>query len=215
MRRALALRLGPCPPSRQFEGEATFYRFADGSGRCSFDRSPKDLLIGAINRRQYAGAAACGACVRVIGPQGAVTVRIVDECPTCRSGDLDLSPVAFERLAPRGQGRVPIRWSTVPCTVIGPIRFRFKKGSNQWWAAVQVLNHRHPVTNLELLESGGRFAALPRMGYNYFVRSSGMGLGPYTFRVTDVHGSVVVSPDLQLRNGQELRGSAQFPGCTP
>jgi len=55
-------------------GDGTYYS-ADGTGNCSFDASPSDLLVAAMNAPDYANAAWCGACLEVTGPMGQVTVR--------------------------------------------------------------------------------------------------------------------------------------------
>src|SRR5688500_431718 len=89
----------PCAGAEPHEGEATYYDFADGSGNCGFPATPEDLMVAAMNHTDYAGSAACGACVRAVGPNGSVDVRIVDRCPECPAGDIDLSPEAFERIA--------------------------------------------------------------------------------------------------------------------
>src|SRR5262249_35556891 len=68
-----------CDAEPERTGEATYYDFADGSGNCSFDPSPNDLMIGAMNHVDYAGSAACGACVRLAGPNGGITIRVVDQ----------------------------------------------------------------------------------------------------------------------------------------
>src|SRR4051812_23385927 len=62
-------------------GQATYYNGADGSGNCSFDATPSDLMIAAMNHVDYAASAICGAYVEISGPKGLVTVRIVDQCP--------------------------------------------------------------------------------------------------------------------------------------
>ena len=41
-------------------------------------------------------------------------------------------------------------------------------------------------------QKNGAFVAVNRETYNYFVEPSGMGPGPYTFRITDVHGASLV-----------------------
>lgn len=192
-------------------GEATYYA-ADGTGNCSFDASPRDLMVAAMNREDYGASAACGACVRVAGPNGEITVRIVDQCPECARGALDLSAEAFDRIAARVQGRVAVRWRYVPCDVSGALRFRFKEGSSQYWTAVQVRNHRQAIAKLEV-EKAGAFVSVARESYNYFVAADGMGPGPYTFRVTDVHGESVVERGIALRVGQEVSGSQQLPVC--
>src|SRR5436190_1219322 len=79
-----------CSAPVEAAGEGTYYD-ADGTGNCSFDASPNDLMVAAMNDADYHTAAWCGACVAVTGPAGTVTVRVVDRCPGCASGDLDLS----------------------------------------------------------------------------------------------------------------------------
>ena len=171
-------------------GQATFYTTADGSGNCSFDKSPNDLMIGAMNATDYAASAACGGCAHVEGPNGDITIRIVDQCPECPQGNIDLSPTAFDGIAERAQGRVSITWTYVACAVTGPLSYRFKEGSSQYWTAVQVRNQHYRVAKFEN-QKDCAFIDVHRESYNYFVEPAGMGPGPYTFRVTDVYGGVV------------------------
>ena len=157
-------------------GEGTYYA-ATGAGNCSFDPSPNDLMVAAMNAVDYRTAAWCGACLEVTGPDGTVTVRVVDQCPECAEGDLDLSQEAFERIAPLAAGRVPITWRAVACEVTGPLAYHFKDGANPFWTAIQVRNHRYPIATLEALR-GDLYFELERLDYNYFVASSGLGVGP-------------------------------------
>jgi len=202
-----------CTAERSRAGEATYYTFAHGSGNCSFDPTPDDLMVGAMNATDYAGASACGACARLDGPNGTVTVRLVDQCPECPEGNIDLSPEAFDRIAERSAGRVPIDWHYVPCGLSVPLAYRFKEGSNQWWTAVQVRRHENRIAKLEY-EKDGTFVEVHREDYNYFVEPSGMGPGPYTFRVTDAYGNTVVDEGVEHREAEEVVGSAQFPDCS-
>jgi expansin (peptidoglycan-binding protein) len=139
-------------------------------------------------------------------------VRIVDLCPECPAGNLDLSPEAFELIAPLEQGRAPISWRYVACDVAGPLRYHFKDGSNQWWAGVQVRNHRHAIAKLEV-ELNGAFSPVPREDYNYFVGESGFGPGPYKFRVTDVYGGVVTDEGIELGDAVTREGASQLAPC--
>ncbi len=200
------------PAPAEHMGDGTYYD-ADGSGNCSFPASPGDLMVGAMNHTDYAGSAPCGACARVVGPAGEITIRIVDQCPECAPGDIDLSPQAFEQVAELSAGRVPITWTYVPCEVSGPIVYHFKEGSNQWWTAVQIRNHRHAIARFEYLGDDGSFHEVPRLDYNYFVEDSGMGPGPYTFRVTDVWGHVVEDSGIAFVEAGDAPGAAQFPEC--
>jgi expansin (peptidoglycan-binding protein) len=96
-----------------FSGEATYYA-ANGTGACGFPASPSDLFVTAMNKAQYTKSV-CGKCVSVTGPKGTVKVRIVDLCPGCAFGGLDLSEQAFAKISPLSAGRVKITWSFVPC----------------------------------------------------------------------------------------------------
>ena len=197
------------PP--EASGEGTYYA-ADGSGNCSFDPSPGDLMVAAMNAVDYRTAAWCGGCVEVTGPDGTITVRIVDQCPECDQGDLDLSPQAFERIAPLAAGRVPITWHAVACDVTGPLAYHFKDGANPFWTAIQVRNHRYPIAKVEALR-GDTYVEIPRVSYNYFVAESGLGEGPYHLRVTDQRGHVVEDTGIELGDDVTRQGASQFPTC--
>ena len=194
-------------------GEATFYTFASGAGACMFDSTPNDLLVGALNPFDYAGSALCGACLRVSGPKGEVNIRVVDLCPECPKGNIDLSPLAFSLIGDTALGHVPISWFILDCSYRAPIVYHFKDGSSQWWTAVQIRNSRYPIATLEYLNASRQFAAIHRVDYNYFIEPSGMGPGPYTFRVTDAFGHMLVDSAIALSVNGDVPGRAQFPPC--
>jgi len=193
------------------QGIATYYD-ATGAGACSFDPSPNDLMVAAMNAVEYDNSAVCGAYVRVTGPKGSITVRIVDLCPECLAGHLDLSQEAFGQIADLYLGRVPITWQVVSPALVGPIAYHFKDGSNQWWTAVQIRNHRNPIARLEYLKAGSQWVSVPRVSYNYFVQTNpGMGPGPYTFRVTDSYGNVLIDSGIPNLDNGTVNGVSQFP----
>jgi expansin (peptidoglycan-binding protein) len=181
----------PVSLGEERSGEATYYDFADGSGACMFDPSPEDMNVAALNSEDWAGSAWCGACADVDGPNGSVRIRIVDLCPECPTGHLDLSPQAFEQIAELSAGRVPITWSFVSCDVSGPISYRYKDGANEWWTAVQVLNHRLPITSLEWSPDGTGWNPTQREDYNYFLDAGGFGPDPVRVRITAIDGQTL------------------------
>ncbi|MEZ4447486.1 MAG: expansin EXLX1 family cellulose-binding protein [Polyangiaceae bacterium] len=203
----------PCGDVETRSGEGTYYDFADGSGNCGFPATPNDLMVAAMNDTDYAGSAVCGSCVTIDGPSGSVTVRIVDRCPECPAGDIDLSPDAFSQIAELSAGHVPITWRPVPCDVTGPVTYHFKDGSNPYWTAVQMRNIRHAIASFEV-DKGNGFEKIGRVDYNYFVDESGMGEGPFTFRVTDVLGHELVDTMIPLLDDADAPGQAQFPACS-
>lgn len=192
------------------QGIATYYD-ATGAGACMFDPSPNDLMVAAMNAEEYDQAAYCGAYLRVSGAKGTITVRIVDLCPECKAGHLDLSREAFALIDEVYLGRVPITWQVVSPDLNGPISYHFKDGSNQWWTAVQVRNHRNPIARLEYF-NGSQWVSVPRTAYNYFVQTDpGMGLGPYSFRVTDSYGNALVDSGIPHIENGTVSGVGQFP----
>lgn len=193
-------------------GEATYYD-ADGSGNCSFDKSPQDLMVAALNTTDYAGSAACGACLEVDGPNGKVVVRVVDRCPGCAKGDVDLSQSAFAKVAPLSRGRVPITWRIVRCGVTGPIAYRIKEGSSKFYTALQVRNHRVPIAKLEY-QRAGAYVDIPRLNYNFFVVDKGVGDQPngLKVRVTASNGAVLEDTlPGTITPATTVQGKAQFP----
>jgi expansin (peptidoglycan-binding protein) len=195
------------------QGIATYYD-ATGAGACSFDPTPNDLMVAAMNNDEYDNASVCGEYLKVTGPKGTITIRIVDLCPECKAGHLDLSREAFASIAELPQGVVPITWQVISPDLNGPIAYHFKNGSNQWWTAVQIRNHRNPIARFEYRDSGGKWVAVPREPYNYFVQTEpGMGLGPYTFRVTDSYGNVLIDSGIPLTENGTVNGAAQFPAA--
>jgi expansin (peptidoglycan-binding protein) len=197
------------PPDES--GDGTYYD-ATGAGNCGFDPSPNDLMVAAMNHPDYGTADWCGGCLSVTGPNGTVTVRVVDQCPECLHGDLDLSPQAFAVLSPLSAGRIPITWHEVACDVTGPIDYHFKDGANAYWTAIQIRNHRYPIAKLEAMQGGG-YVSIPRVDYNYFVQDTGLGNGPYALRVTDTRGHVVSDTGIELGNNVTRSGASQFPSC--
>jgi expansin len=191
-------------------GEGTYYDFANGDGACMFGPSPDAMDIAALNEPDWSGSSLCGACAEVTGPKGTVTIRIVDQCPECKSGDLDFSPQAFGKIAEMTAGRVPITWQLVTCDVSGPVQYKYKDGANEWWTAVQVRNHRLPVASLEFSRDGGDYEAMERQDYNYFLTDSGFGPDTVRVRVTAMDGQTLEDDLPPVEAELVVTGHAQF-----
>lgn len=192
-------------------GQATFYS-ATGAGHCSFDATPNDLMVAAMNHTDYAGSDVCGSFVTVTGPLGTVTVRITDECPECPKGHIDLSAQAFAKIAKPVDGIVPINWTVVPGDVQGPIQYRYKEGSTRYWTAIQVRNHRLPITKLEIMPSGSKtWINVGRTDYNYFVYAPPIAAGSLQVRVTAEGGATLQDVLPEPKGGLVVSGRGQFP----
>jgi expansin (peptidoglycan-binding protein) len=197
-------------------GVATFYD-ADGTGACMFDVDP-GRRVTAVALPDWAGSAHCGQCLEVWGPLGRVVVRVVDQCPECPSGHLDLSAEAFAAIADPLLGVVPIAFRSIECPVAGNLAVRQKEGSNAWWLALQVRDHRYAVAQVEVRENGSSvWQTMARQDYNYFLVESGSGLSlPLDLRITDLHGHVAVENDIvtAVAPGEVEPGTTQLPACS-
>ncbi len=195
--------------SEQVTGIATYYD-ATGDGSCSFGTS-SDLDVAAFDFPDFAKSASCGTCIAVNGPKGAVTIRIVDSCPGCDNHHLDLSESAFAKIADKKDGRVPITYQTVACKVSGSMSYQFKDGSHEFWTAIQIRNHRLPVTKVEAKKNGA-WEELERTDYNYFLDDKGIKDDPIAIRITAADGQVVEDsmPGAKGKGGKEFPGTKQF-----
>lgn len=92
--------------SKVYKGTATWYTNAASEGgdkgACWGTKIGDNDQIVALNREQYGSLSKnskwCGKKVRITGPKGTATATIIDACPGCSYGDLDLSPVTFKKV---------------------------------------------------------------------------------------------------------------------
>ncbi|XP_055351844.1 papain inhibitor-like [Paramacrobiotus metropolitanus] len=112
---------GLCAVALGFQGKATFYTpSTKAKGACGKFNTAKDMVV-AISQAQYGkhsnpnNAPVCSKCALVKAAGKQVKVRVVDVCWGCASGSIDLSPVAFEKLASKDLGHIQVTWNYVKC----------------------------------------------------------------------------------------------------
>lgn len=168
-----------------------------GAGNCDYPSAPANGLFVALSPAEYNDAAACGGYLKVNGPDGSVTVEVIDQCPPCQTGHIDLSETAFEDIAPLAAGEVDVSYQPIADPPLaGPLQVVVKTGSSAFWLALQVINTGNPVASVSV---GGH--ALTRASYNYWIASSGEGSGPFDVQVTDTEGHQVTLTGVQLTPG--------------
>ncbi|CAO3644672.1 unnamed protein product [Mucor fragilis] len=91
-------------------GDATYY--AVGLGSCG-DTNSDDEMVAALSSSLMGGSNSdlCGKSITVKSASGSVTLKVVDSCPGCSEGDVDMSEAAFKKLGQLDEGRIPITWS--------------------------------------------------------------------------------------------------------
>lgn len=172
-----------------FKGDGTYYGFTT-DGNCAIRPPVPNMYSGmvpvAINNAQYAGSLACGACLEVEGTGrglGANPIRgkfkafVMDRCPECKFGDLDLSA--------SGDGRWEIKWRFVKCP--GEAVSLLFEGSNAYYWKLQPRGSKTPIKKAWLNGMQGS-----RSQDNFFVFRSGSGIRtPAILRTQDIFGEEI------------------------
>ena len=167
-------------------GTATYYA-TNGGGNCSFDPVGPGLYV-ALGPSEYAAGAACGEYLNVTGPKGTVRVKVTDQCPECAPGHLDLSKEAFARIGDVVRGTILVSYQQVTNPKLpAALTVQVKDGASRYWLAVRIDNHGNPLSGVEV-RGGSSWTALTHTDYNYWIKESGAGPGPYTLRLTDTAG---------------------------
>ena len=193
-------------------GQAYYYSPARGQGACSFGTLARRGLYVSLGAAQYAGGAACGSYLEVTGPAGSVRAEVVDSCPGCSHGGIDMSEAAFARVARASAGTAGVSYTLVrDPRVAGPLELRVANSASRDWLAVQVLNNGNPVTAVAVQPvGGGRWRAMRLSPNDYWAVAAGAGPGPFRVRVSDMFGDSAVASGVRLAPGTVQRAGASL-----
>ncbi|KAL3666390.1 hypothetical protein V7S43_008641 [Phytophthora oleae] len=200
-----------------FQGDGTPYDLsAVGNGNCAFMSSWSQASTNyvAVNQAQWDSLTHCGQCIEAtcIDPKcknkaTSVTLQVVDRCPECKYGDLDMSPSALTKIVGYNPGRIKIGWKYVDCPNPGTIKVCLKQGSNPWWVAIQPTNTRIAVKGLSI---NGKAGKLLDGAYYYQIDSSSeVPFNKIKVDVTSVNGDVV-SGTYSMKVGECVDTKKQF-----
>ena len=197
---------------------ATHYVLQGGGGNCSYPGPPADNLYVALSPSEYDSAAPCGSYLEVNGPDGSVRVKVVDQCPECAIGHIDLSATAFAQIAPLSAGLISVSYQTIANPPLpGPLSFVVKTGSSQYWLALVVMNTGNAVASVQVESASGGWLNLTRTNWDGWIAQSGAGPGPFTIRVTDTLGhqatvgGIALNPGAVQGTGSDMYGAGSSP----
>ncbi|KAL1690979.1 Non-catalytic module family EXPN protein [Schizophyllum commune] len=194
-------------------GTATTYGGNWKGGACSFADYDQGSFDGvAIGSSEWFGSASCGACLSVTGASGTATVMVVDKCPECEAGHLDLFQDVASKIDANyaTKGIFDITWEQIDCPVSGNMQFKNKEGTSGYYFALQVRNIVEPVDSLEVSTDGGSsWTSVAREDYNYFTSYSGFG-DQVDVRVTSMSGKQIVQSGVAVSSGTVVEGGSQF-----
>lgn len=97
--------------TRAYSGDITY--FYPGLGACGWNNNQNEMVV-AVSHIIFSKSNPCGKKIRVKGPKGSVDVKVVDKCPSCTEGSVDLSPAAFKKaVGDLGLGRKKGSWTYI------------------------------------------------------------------------------------------------------
>jgi len=199
-------------------GYATYTGSGYSGGCALLDPISSDMEITALNPEDYNSygikAALAGAYLQVEGPNGSTIVYVTDLYPEGGNGALDLCPTSFAKIGDMSAGKIDISWKVIKAPITGNVSYRIKEGSSQWWAAIQVRNHKYPVLKMEYYKDG-QWINMEKMQWNHFVGTN-MGTGTIQIRMTDICNHVITDtidslPQSGTSAAYIVPGNVQFP----
>lgn len=187
-------------------GEGTFYEGIAGSdtGNCLIFVAEGDYKHCALNSIDYDNAQACGGYIEVFGEKGSVVLQVVDRCPECKEGDVDMTREAFEKIDDPIKGRVPITWKSVESPKEEHILIKFKEGSSEFHTEIQFSQLKYPIKSLEYFENDS-WIPMERKLYNFFVEPKGIK-SPMKLRASSVNEEDIVFENVSLLVGIQDTG---------
>ncbi|KAG7397251.1 hypothetical protein PHYBOEH_001063 [Phytophthora boehmeriae] len=202
-----------------FTGDGTAYTLGQSSaGNCNF-MSALDLAstdYAALNDKQWDGLQNCGRCAEVscdddrcADKSKSIVVQILDRCPECQYGDLDLSPTVFTALTGSTPSRYKVKWKFVDCPVQGNVNYCLKGGSNNYWTAVQPTN---VATGVKSLQINGQDTTMLSSAYYYLLDGASQtqtDLTSVKISLTDVNGNSI-EDTVSLTADSCTEGAHQF-----
>ncbi|EIW81336.1 barwin-like endoglucanase [Coniophora puteana RWD-64-598 SS2] len=95
---------------RDYWGQGTWFNV--GEGACGDWNQNSDSIV-AISSDIYGDGGSCNQWVEVTNTQTGASAwgQIRDECPSCDSGSLDMSPGLFQKLGDLSTGVLQIQWN--------------------------------------------------------------------------------------------------------
>ncbi|KAG6604684.1 Expansin protein 3 [Phytophthora cinnamomi] len=214
---ALGITAASAGQQTYFQGDGTPYNLNGvNMGNCAFMSSWSKAATNyvAVNQAQWDGLKHCGQCIEATcidskckNKNSAVILQVVDRCPECKYGDLDMSPSALTKIVGYNPGRIKIGWKYVDCPNPGTIKVCLKQGSNPWWVAVQPTNARIAVSSVAI---NGKKATLLDGAYFYYIQSRDeVPFNKLKVTISSVEGDMV-SGTYSMSIGQCVDTKQQF-----
>lgn len=206
--------------STYYTGKGTAYTLGETqSGNCNMMYANSDVITNyvAMNAQQWDDMQHCGQCVEVscIDAQctksGKMVLQVLDKCPECAEGSLDISSSVYTELTGRDPNTLDIKWRFVDCPLSGNIEYCLKTGSNDYWIAIQPANSYAEIASMEI---NGDATTLVDSAYYYKITSTSPAtLSAVQVTVISTTGEVI-KDTVALAAGMCTKGKYQFTTST-
>ncbi len=187
---------------------AVFYDPGDALGSCSLGPFPGGGRYVSLPPERFGRSSACGSYLTVQGPRGQVRAEVVDLCPGCATDMINLSRVAFTRIADPGPGSARVRfWPVADPPLPGPLVLRIGQTS-AGLPTLQVRRHGNALATVAVATPGTPAPAWQPFtlnGNGIWVAGGHLGPGPFNIRIADTRGHQVVILRVTLRPGRTIR----------
>ncbi|KAI0193170.1 RlpA-like double-psi beta-barrel-protein domain-containing protein-containing protein [Astrocystis sublimbata] len=199
--------------STSVTGTSTFYGGNLSGGTCSFTnyKLPAGIYGTAFSGSYWHSATHCGACLEVTANGKSIIAMVVDKCPECDAGHLDLFEDAFEVLSPSSSDPLATSYQIIDCPITTPLVLHNKSGTSAYYFSMQVVNANEPIAKLEVSTDGGStWKSTTRQDYNFFEQSSGFGTDTVTVRVTGESGSSIIVKDVGVMSDSRVTAASNL-----
>lgn len=212
---AISSTINPNAPNN---GDGTAFGGSVVGGSCSFKKIWSVNTMNffnhgvAMNSAQYDNSLACGTCVKIYFNNLALMALVLDKCPECKQGDLDMFLETWQTIIQADPARKHIVWEFLPCPswiVSGNVNLRIDE-INVYHLAVQPENFKCKIKEMHILQDGnwlkGERDDTTRIGL-YFTFKDRQLKPPFRFKLTNLYDEELESDNLQeLTNIITLNG---------
>uniref|UniRef100_M4BM06 Expansin-like EG45 domain-containing protein n=1 Tax=Hyaloperonospora arabidopsidis (strain Emoy2) TaxID=559515 RepID=M4BM06_HYAAE len=216
-----------------FEGDGTSYTLGQvSSGNCNFMSAIPTASTNyvALNQEQWNSLGNCGRCIEVsciddrcTAKNKTAIVQVLDRCPECKHGALDLSPTVYKEITGLDPHRLTVRWRFVECPNPASVQVCLKEGSNANWMAVQPTNG---LVGVKSVTVNGDVTTMLDGAYYYVSTTPNTDLSAVKIAITSVNGDVIsdtysltagkcTSTNQQFGSGDTLQTTPDAPAESP
>ena len=212
------------------KGRISSYTGWEKGGSCGFNsHSNADgityLYPVAPNEALFNNSAQCGICYEMVGPYGAIRVRVEDSCPKDDELGLCTGDIFHFNVADKGSKYLMgdndysnVTFRMVSCDYSGNIKIRADENVDEYRYSFIVLDHNLGVDSIRFNEDGTRnWVKLTRDKYNYWIYDEQTSINfPVTIRIYSINGDyvTVVVDSLEAGKTYEANGNFKVPNNT-